>query len=65
LIVDINSALAIPTGLPNFDDQVGSTQELLLTPEDLSLASPGVHTKSLRFTGDGGKYDVVFELKKG
>jgi len=65
LIADINSALSIPTGFPNFDDQVGSTQELQLTSQDLSLASTGVHTKSLRFTGDGGKYDVVFELKKG
>jgi hypothetical protein len=65
LIADMNSALAIPTGAPNFDDQVGSAQELRLTSQDLSLASTGVHTKSLRFAGDGGKYDVVFELKKG
>ncbi len=65
LIADMNSALAIPTGAPNFDDQVGSPQELRLTSQDLSLASTKVHTKSLRFAGDGGKYDVVFELKKG
>lgn len=65
LIADMNSALALPTGAPNFDDQIGSVQELQLTSQDLSLASTGVHTKSLRFAGDGGKYDVVFELKKG
>jgi len=65
LIADINSALAIPTGFPNFDDQVASTQELQLNSQDLSLASAGVHTKSLCFTGDGGQYDIVFELKKG
>jgi hypothetical protein len=65
LIADIDSALGIPTGLPNFDDKVGLTQELQLTSQDLSLASIGVQTKSLRFTGDGGQYDVFFELKKG
>ena len=65
LIQDIESAVLIPTGAPNFDDPIDKVKELQLTSQDLSLASAGVHTKTLQFTGDGGKYNVVFELKKG
>jgi len=65
LIQDIESAVLIPTGAPNFDDPIDKVKELQLTSQDLSLASTGVHTKTLQFTGDGGKYNVVFELKKG
>jgi hypothetical protein len=65
LIKDIESAVLIPTGAPNFDDPIDKVKELQLTLQDLSLASTGVHTKTLQFTGDGGKYNVVFELKKG
>jgi hypothetical protein len=65
LIKDIESAVLIPTGAPNFDDPIDKVKELQLTSQDLSLASTGFHTKTLQFTGDGGKYNVVFELKKG
>jgi len=65
LIQDIESAVLIPTGAPNFDDPIDKVKELQLTSQDLSLASTGVYTKTLQFTGDGGKYNVVFELKKG
>lgn len=64
LINDINGALKIPTGAPNFDDPVGSTQELRLSQTLLQVAS-GAKAKNLVFTGDGGQYRVRFELSKG
>lgn len=64
LINDVNGALEIPTGAPNFDDRVGSTKELRLK-QSLLQVETGVKAKSLLFTGDGGQYQVRFELSKG
>jgi hypothetical protein len=62
LIADIKGALQIPTGAPNFDDPVG-TQELKVSAANLITArSEGSLRKSLTFTGDGGKYSLVFEI---
>jgi hypothetical protein len=64
LINDVNGALEIPTGAPNFDDRVGSTKELRLS-QSLLRVETGVKRKHLLFTGDGGQYRVRFELSKG
>ena len=64
LIADINGALAIPTGAPNFDDRVGSTKEVPLSANLLNVAA-GPKTKTLTIVGDGGKYDVTFVVTKG
>ena len=53
LIADINGALEIPTGAPNFDDRVGSTQEFVLSNSLLNVAA-GPKTKTLTIVGDGG-----------
>lgn len=64
LKADINEALGIPTGFPNFDDRVGTTQELTLSANLLDVAA-GPKTKTLTITGDGGKYEVTFVVTKG
>lgn len=64
LIADINGALAIPTGAPNFDDRVGTTRELVLSANLLNVAA-GPKSKTLNIVGDGGKYAVTFVVKKG
>lgn len=64
LINDINGALQIPTGAPNFDDNVGSTQELRLSKELLDV-NGCKKSKCLTFNGDGGRYQVCFEISKG
>lgn len=64
LIADINGALAIPTGAPNFDDRVGSTKEVPLSASLLNVAA-GPKTKTLTIVGDGGKYDVTLVVTKG
>lgn len=64
LINDINGALNVPTGAPNFDDRVGSTKELRLSQSLLDVET-GVKAKNLLFTGDGGQYRVRFEMSKG
>lgn len=62
LIRDVNSAIATPTGAPNFDDVVGTPQELSFTADELRLAEAGRPvSKSLVFSGDGGRYNVTFE----
>lgn len=64
LIADINGALAIPTGAPNFDDRVGSTKEFPLSANLLNVAA-GPKSKTLTIVGDGGKYDVTLVVTKG
>lgn len=64
LINDVNGALEIPTGAPNFDDPVGSTKELRLK-QSLLQVETGVKATKLLFTGDSGQYRVRFELSKG
>lgn len=64
LKADINGALGIPTGFPNFDDRVGTTQELVLSANLLDVAA-GPKTKTLTIVGDGGKYEVTFVVTKG
>lgn len=64
LITDINGALAIPTGAPNFDDRVGTTRELPLSANLLNVAG-GPKSKTLTIVGDGGKYEATFVVKKG
>jgi len=64
LKADINGALGIPTGFPNFDDRVGSTKELPLSANLLNVAA-GPKTKTITIVGDGGKYDLTFVVTKG
>jgi hypothetical protein len=64
LIADINGALATPTGAPNFDDRVGSTQEFRLSAALLDVAACS-KSKTLTFNGDGGRYQVTLQVKKG
>lgn len=64
LIADINGALGIPTGFPNFDDRVGTTKEVPLSANLLNVAA-GPKTKTMTIVGDGGKYDVTFVVTKG
>lgn len=60
LIQDINHALKMPTGFPNFDDRI-DTKELKFTAKELSAADKGSVAKGLIFTGDGGQYRLRFE----
>lgn len=53
VLADIDSALAIPTGAPNFDDQIGKSKELVLSNADLILPILGPHTVGMTFSGDG------------
>ena len=64
LKADINGALAIPTGAPNFDDRVGTTKEFPLSANLLNVAA-GAKSKTLTIVGDGGKYEVTLVVKKG
>jgi len=64
LKADINGALGIPTGFPNFDDRVGSTKELPLSANLLNVAA-GPKTKTITIVGDGGKYDLTFVVTNG
>jgi len=64
LKADINGALAIPTGAPNFDDRVGSTKEFTLSANLLNVAA-GPKNKTLTIVGDGGRYEVTLQVKKG
>ena len=64
LKADINGALGIPTGFPNFDDRVGTTKEVPLSANLLNVAA-GPKTKTITIVGDGGKYDVTFVVTKG
>lgn len=64
LIADIKSALAIPTGILNFDDHIG-TKELRLTGKDLLRAALAPHHRTLFFVGDGGHYKTSFVFTRG
>jgi len=64
LKADINGALGIPTGFPNFDDRVGTTQEFMLSTNLLDVAA-GPKSKTLTIVGDGGKYEVTLVVTKG
>jgi hypothetical protein len=62
LIRDVGSVTGTPTGGPNFDDQVGPTQELLFTADQLAAAEQGMPARqSLWVRGDGGMYTMLFE----
>jgi hypothetical protein len=63
LIADINGALGIPTGAPDFDDPVG-THELVLTKTDLVPPASLKRTKTLKFGNDSeGIFRTNIELK--
>lgn len=64
LRADIHGALGIPTGAPNFDDRVGTTKEFVLSANLLDVAA-GPKNKTITIVGDGGKYDVTLQVKKG
>ena len=64
LINDINSALEVPTGAPNFDDRVGTSQEFRLNTGLLNVIG-GNRKEKMVFVGDGGKYKVYLELSAG
>lgn len=59
LVNDINSAVKLPTGAPNFDDFVGS-KVLIFNRTDYSLKESSL--KRLYFNGDGGRYYADFSL---
>jgi len=62
---DMASALKLTgTGFPSSDDPIGGVEELALTAADLAAADAGSTTKKLQFSGDGGKYTLVFGLQK-
>jgi hypothetical protein len=62
---DMASALKLTgTGFPSSDDPIGGIEELVLTAADLAAAAAGSTTKKLQFSGDGGKYTLVFGLQK-
>jgi len=62
LIRDVGGATGTPTGGPNFDDQVGPTQELLFTADQLVAAEQGIPARQSLWTrGDGGMYTMLFE----
>ena len=67
---DIDSALKTPTGLPDFDNQVGKAKELRLTAKHIALTVPGVpFEESVFFYGgdqDEGhvRADFVFTTAK-
>lgn len=64
LLEDINSGLSTPTGAPNFDDKVGSPQQLIFTSAELNQAEAGQTVrKTLFFAGDGGSYTLGFEAR--
>ncbi len=65
MIAGVSRALAIPTGAPHFDRQVGGVQELVLMPADLVLPGFGPHTRSLVVGGAGGRYRIDFEFLRG
>ncbi len=62
LVADINGAVGIPTGAPNFDDRI-KTQELRFTREDLRLGAIKSHVRDFHFRGDGGHYVARFEIR--
>lgn len=64
LKADIHAALGIPTGAPNFDDRVGGTKEFALSANLLNVAA-GPKSKTLTIAGDGGRYEVTLQVKKG
>lgn len=64
LKADIHAALGIPTGAPNFDDRVGGTKEFALSANLLNVAA-GPKNKTMTIVGDGGKYEVTLQVKKG
>ncbi len=53
LRADIDSALALPTGAPNFDDQIADSAELAPSKLDLILPILGTHTLQIKFSGNG------------
>lgn len=63
LKADADSALATPTGAPNFDDQIGVSVQLALSKLDLVLPILAPHTVTLTFSGDG-KFVVTCTITK-
>lgn len=60
---DCDSALAIPTGAPNFDDQIGTSLEFAPSKLDLVLPILGPHTMTMTFSSDG-KFVVTCTITK-
>jgi hypothetical protein len=60
---DVDSALATPTGFPNFDDQIGTSLQFAPSKLDLVLPILGPHTRTLTFSGDG-KFAVTCTITK-
>jgi hypothetical protein len=60
---DCDSALAIPTGGLNFDDQIGTSLEFAPSKLDLVLPILAPHTTTLTFSGDG-KFVVTCTITK-
>jgi len=58
LIADVDSAMGVPTGAPNFDDKVG-VQELSFTADELTRARAGeLVSRGMSIAGDGGRYSL-------
>lgn len=66
LIRDIRGALQVPTGAPNFDDEI-QTRELRFEKKDLLVGGTGnapIH-RDLDVVGDGGHYKLWFTITGG
>jgi hypothetical protein len=65
-IADMNSILEMPTGGPNFDDRIGSVQELKWSMQSLQAANAGLLQKKVLVFNDGdAEYRVGFHLARG
>ena len=63
LIRDVDAAMGLPTGAPNFDDKVG-VAELRFTTDQLRRAEAGeTIQQAIYINGDGGRYELVFEAR--
>ena len=63
LIKDMQAALGLPTGGPNFDDRIGAPQELRLTDEQIKAAQKKPQAlPALEFKQGDADYLLIFEL---
>jgi uncharacterized protein with LGFP repeats len=61
LLGDINAAMELPTGGPNFDELIGGPQELRFSADELGWAEAGGDAvREMAFAGDGGRYTLWF-----
>ncbi len=63
LIRDINGAMAVPSGAPNFDDKL-QTVEVRFSARDLLIGgtNTGPIHRDTDLAGDGGRYKLWFTI---